>query len=101
MYADQQLAASKSPNPDMLKKSTLDYPQDCTSPGPSQTKNIGGALGPREAIDKALYESHYSRLSRISHISGVENRRRQEVMDILARHPEFEEFLIVLRSGLV
>jgi hypothetical protein len=50
---------------------------------------------------KAEREPTVERLRRINRQSNIEENRRYRVIDILSRHPEFEEFLEVLRSGLV
>ncbi len=46
-------------------------------------------------------ETTRQRLQRQLCNSNEEHRRLNRVLDILERHPEFEEFLEVLRSGLV
>ena len=46
-------------------------------------------------------ETTRERLQRRLRNSNDEHVRLNRVLDILERHPEFEEFLEVLRSGLV
>lgn len=72
----------------------------------SQYENTIGATQVNQAIgygvdecakqERALNSLHRRRLN-----AERENRNLDRVIDILTRHPEFEEFLEVLRSGLI
>ena len=55
----------------------------------------------QETTREEKQETTRERLQRRLRNSNDEHVRLNRVLDILERHPEFEEFLEVLRSGLV
>ena len=64
-------------------------------------QNYGDCVQTREPMPMTDAESRIYGLSgQISHHT-TQKERSERVLDILTRHPEFHEFLEVLRSGLV
>jgi hypothetical protein len=66
----------------------------------AQQDNCGQVAGLGNMCCKKQ-ETTRERLQRRLRNSNDEHVRLNRVLDILERHPEFEEFLEVLRSGLV
>ena len=72
------------------------YANQCAGQAVPMSPDCNEAARPMTTAEYAVYNLSGRISSAIS-----EKERSERVLDILTRHPEFHEFLEVLRSGLV